>query len=270
MFLKNLLLFALLIGSVPCFGLRPLKDWVSSPDEVSFPGWKAPEVVTPDHYKLAVWQLPPRGNDRKLTVIIAGNDANNMSYNLPLAYALSMNGFTVVMFDYRGFGGSQDFAIDTNYLYYNEFSTDLLTVCRWAKQAIPQNKMAIFGISMGTIAATQIWAEAHADYLMGEGFVTNTVAVQQRIMRIKGRKLELPGDAPFYPQLLASLPRRILVISGKYDEITTPGDAMELKRMHSGTVIKSFDAGHCQGFTMMMTDEARGPYLDAIKSFTSK
>lgn len=270
MFLRNLILIVFVFCSIPALALKPSKDWLAMPDEISFPGWKASAAETPDHFKIAIWQLPPRGNDRHISVVVAGADAGNMSHYLTLAYALCMNGYTVILFDYRGFGGSQEFAIDTAQLYYNEFSSDLLAVCQWAKQRIPTNKLAIYGLSMGTILATQIWPEAHADYLIGEGFVTNPVAVQQRLLRINGRKLELPGDAPFYPQLLARLPNRMLIFSGKYDEITTPSDAQELKRMHAGTIIKTFDAGHGQGYTMMMTDEARGPYIDAIKTFTSR
>ncbi|MEO6832014.1 MAG: alpha/beta fold hydrolase [Chitinophagaceae bacterium] len=270
MFLRNLLIIFFAFCSVNTFALKPSKDWLAMPDEASFPGWKSSATETPDHYKIVIWQLPAKGTDRHVSIVIAGADAGNMSHYLTLAYALCMNGYTVILFDYRGFGGSQEFAIDTAQLYYNEFSSDLLTVCKWAKQRIPTNKLAIYGLSMGTILATQIWPEAQADYLIGEGFVTNPVAVQQRLYRLKGRRFELPGDAPFYPQLLASLPDKMLIFSGKYDEITTPADALELQRMHPGTIIKTFDAGHGQGYTMMMTDEARGPYIDAIKAFTSR
>src|ERR1700745_2483977 len=92
---------------------------------------------------------------------------------------LSQVGFTVVMFDYRGFGESDSFAIDPKMLYYNEFATDLTSVIRFAKEKYPGNKTGVWAFSMGTIITTLACNTAHPDFIIGDGYVTSPVKLKE-------------------------------------------------------------------------------------------
>lgn len=69
---------------------------------------RAEEVAfqTRDGVRLAGWFVPAAGGDPRATVLVCNGNAGNRSYRAPLAAALAAEGFSVVLFDYRGYGGN--------------------------------------------------------------------------------------------------------------------------------------------------------------------
>ncbi|ADD43678.1 alpha/beta hydrolase [Stackebrandtia nassauensis] len=64
------------------------------------------ELRTSDDLKLAAWQFAPTGADRKTAVLVANGNGGNRLNRIGLAEALTAKGFTVLVFDYRGYGGN--------------------------------------------------------------------------------------------------------------------------------------------------------------------
>lgn len=63
-------------------------------------------VATEDGLELAGWLVGPTGTDRRVHVLFAAGNAGNRAYRAPLARRLAAAGFTVLLFDYRGYGGN--------------------------------------------------------------------------------------------------------------------------------------------------------------------
>ncbi|WP_232832011.1 alpha/beta hydrolase [Nocardiopsis sp. FIRDI 009] len=61
---------------------------------------------TGDGLELGAWLVPPRGADRGTAVLVANGNSGNRETRAPLARALADEGFTVLLFDYRGYGGN--------------------------------------------------------------------------------------------------------------------------------------------------------------------
>jgi pimeloyl-ACP methyl ester carboxylesterase len=89
--------------------------WLGQRWLIYFPDRAAPvpparvsEVVlrTSDGLRLTAWQVPPTGPDRALAVLVAPGNAGHRGYRVPLARALAGEGFTVLLLDYRGYGGN--------------------------------------------------------------------------------------------------------------------------------------------------------------------
>jgi alpha-beta hydrolase superfamily lysophospholipase len=155
------------------YGLKPAKRYEAIPDTLKLPFEKT-TITTSDNVKLKSWTfLPEKQADNNITLVLAYADAGNMSWWLTQATVLSQVGFTVVMFDYRGFGESDAFTIDPKMLYYNEFSTDLAAVIQYAKKKYPKHKTGVWAFSMGTIIATLAAKTTQPDFMIGDGFVTN-------------------------------------------------------------------------------------------------
>jgi hypothetical protein len=72
------------------------------------PGTRVREVTleTSDGLSLGAWLVPPTAPDRGLAVLVAPGNAGNRSHRAPLARALADRGFTVLLMDYRGYGGN--------------------------------------------------------------------------------------------------------------------------------------------------------------------
>ncbi|GIF74943.1 alpha/beta hydrolase [Asanoa siamensis] len=71
------------------------------------PGTEALVLRTSDGLALGAWLVPPsRVRDRRAAVLVANGNAGNRADRLPLAKALAAEGFTVLLFDYRAYGGN--------------------------------------------------------------------------------------------------------------------------------------------------------------------
>lgn len=102
-----LLVVALLLAAV----------WLLQRRLIYFPDRSAPPVVpgarevtldTADGLRLSAWLVtpPPGRPDRKVAVLVAPGNAGNRLGRIPLAAALAERGLTVLLVDYRGYGGN--------------------------------------------------------------------------------------------------------------------------------------------------------------------
>jgi uncharacterized protein len=132
------------------FGMKPEKKYLGTPKTYGF-AYKELKVKTTDNFTINTWHLAPKGKTKKnITIVLCSGDSGNMSYLIGQAVNLSYFGYNVVTFDYRGFGQSQNFKVDTtNLLFHNEFLLDFEAVIRQAKKLYPKNKIGSLGFSMG-------------------------------------------------------------------------------------------------------------------------
>jgi uncharacterized protein len=72
------------------------------------PGARDVTLRTDDGLRLAAWLVrpPPGTPDRRLAVLVAHGNAGNRRDRVPLATALAARGLTVLLVDYRGYGGN--------------------------------------------------------------------------------------------------------------------------------------------------------------------
>jgi fermentation-respiration switch protein FrsA (DUF1100 family) len=69
----------------------------------------AEEVVfaTEDGLRLQGWFVPCRQSPPRFTLVVFNGNAGNRAYRAPLAHAFRQRGVAVLLFDYRGYGGSE-------------------------------------------------------------------------------------------------------------------------------------------------------------------
>jgi len=64
------------------------------------------QLSTEDGLELAAWLVGPTGANRGVHVLFAPGNAGHRGYRAELARRLAGDGFTVLLLDYRGFGGN--------------------------------------------------------------------------------------------------------------------------------------------------------------------
>lgn len=69
-------------------------------------GGRDVQLTTSDGLMLGAWYVPARGPAGTFTVLVANGNAGDRSVRAPLARALANQGFGVLLFDYRGYGGN--------------------------------------------------------------------------------------------------------------------------------------------------------------------
>jgi len=232
---RLLLIIGLLLAGTSAWASKPLAAWWAKPDTLGL-RYQDLTLRTSDHVRLAAWLIEPAAAvpDRRTTVVVAGGDWGNMSYSLYLAQALSAAGYRVLLFDYRGFGHSQAFAIDINQLYYAEFATDLGTALAEARRRAPGQRVGIHGFSMGALLGARVAARdaakgaagARCDFLITEGFPANPPAIVAYNRRTTPeRPTTLPADAATFGRVAARVGCPWLLFAGRADPITTLAQA---------------------------------------------
>ncbi|MBI5863180.1 MAG: alpha/beta fold hydrolase [Planctomycetes bacterium] len=108
-------------------------------------------ITTLDGNRLRTWYLPSR-LDRGLVVFSMGAVGSMPCYLYPIRILIA-NGWSVVLYDYRGFGGSSGVP-DVSAL-----APDLGVVMDWSLQRTGREKATLMGVSLGTIPSVSIAVE---------------------------------------------------------------------------------------------------------------
>ncbi len=91
-------------------------------------------------------------NKKRPTLIICNGDAGNMSYQqLHYVQFFTNKGYNVITFDWRGFGQSSEWKMNTTNLVYTEFLMDYDAVINEVMKQVEvdTSRMAVFGWSTG-------------------------------------------------------------------------------------------------------------------------
>lgn len=255
------------------FAINPDREYFMTPDSVSW-NYEQLKIKTKDNYKLNTWIYEANSENKKDTVIIlAYPDAGNMSYFVYYAAILANEGYTVVTFDYRGFGKSDDFEIQREYLYYTEFALDLEAVVDDISKKFKYQHIGIWGMSMGTAIASRAYPsiKGKIDFIIGEGFVTDTSILIDRYKELE-KELLLPEESRIYEKAIQSIKSPVLIMTASNDEITTHQDALKLQEIlgQSCEVIQ-YEGNHLSGFQLDAENLGFGTwYVEQINSFLEK
>lgn len=226
--LRYLVLCCLLLSTVSAWAIKPLATYWARPDTLGLK-YQDLTLTTPDHVHLAAWLIAPTAGmpDQHTTVVVAGGDSGNMASNLFPAAALAAQGYRVLLFDYRGFGHSDAFAINQNFLYYPEFTTDLRTALAEARRRGPRQRVGVLSFSMGTIAGAEAAATIRCDFLVTVGYVASPQAVVAYYQRTRPeRPVLLPAAAATYSRIAAEVKCPWLFVAGTEDKVTTLADSL--------------------------------------------
>lgn len=251
----------LIMNTLPA--INPVREYKMTPDKVGLE-YTEQKITTSDGYDLNSWWMEPEPANRQAkTIVIAYGDGGNMGFVLAYAMGLVRNGYTVLTFDYRGFGHSDDFEIDRDYYYYNEFATDLVTAIKWAKQQKRDHEVGVLAFSMGTAMATLSYEQEPFHFLIGEGVVYDAVENVERIKKMKERDLILPEGAGQLKEKAQEVNIPVLFFASQSDKITSLEDTKQWVGGRENGQIIEYDGAHLSGAATL----GLGAYIDTIHTW---
>lgn len=251
-----------------CYGIKPDTTYYSTPDSLGL-SYQANRILTSDNKaELNSWIIKADSKiENGTTLILCYGDSGNMSYWLNQVGILSQVGYNVLMFDYRGFGKSSTFKINSDQLYYDEFATDLESVIRWTKSNLQYKNLGIISFSMGTIMSTIALQTEKVDFLIGEGFVLDPIEIKNKVLKLKGKEITLPKSSNGYLEMVSNLKLPILLFSGSEDEFTTTKDSKKMINMNKNRVLVEFKGNHLEGFKILSGKYFGEEYIADINKF---
>lgn len=222
--------------------------------------YKRLNVITPDGYRIETWFYPAQETPnpdtgqhemlpykvldkaKRPTLVICNGDAGNMSYQqIWLASLYTARGFNVVTFDWRGFGQSDDFPMDEDYLCYAEMLWDYEAVVREVRQQpeVDRRRIVVMGWSTG---AYMSMITAYTNRSIAGCIVSGTPSSFDEVIPLllaghpEGKTEEnlcVPEEFPCeqMPALIApEFTKPILLVVGEQDRRTPPWMAEKIYR----------------------------------------
>jgi uncharacterized protein len=116
---------------------------------VAVDGVREVGLATSDGLRLTAWLVEPStGDGQRTAVLVAPGNGGNRADRLPLARALAHHGLTVLLLDYRGYGGNPGAPSEAGLARDVRAGWDHLTA------GFPADRIVLFGESLGAAVVT--------------------------------------------------------------------------------------------------------------------
>jgi fermentation-respiration switch protein FrsA (DUF1100 family) len=171
-------------------------------------------VATEDGIHLGGWFLPAQGGSPAPAVLVCNGNGGNRALRAPLAAALSRAGLSVLLFDYRGYGGNLGRPSEDG------LAADARAAQAWlaARPEVDPGRIALFGESLGAAVALRLAVERPPTALILRSPFTSLTDVGRQHypwLPVKWLLTDRYGSAARVAQLTVPL----LVIAGERDQI---------------------------------------------------
>lgn len=132
-------------------------------------------ITTADKVKLQAWYRAPINNEGKVILYFHGN-AGHIGYRAPIYKALMEQGFGLLALSYRGYGKSQGKPTEEGLYEDGRAAMKFLK-----EQGVNENKIIIYGESLGTGVATKIASEYKIGGIVLKSPFTAAVDVARKV-----------------------------------------------------------------------------------------
>ena len=238
---RTIFILILVLNAITLAAIKPNRVYSYTPDKLDLT-YEEFKVRTNDGADLNVWHLPSEGE--ATPVIISQSDAGNMGDWLYLGLYLQAYGLDVWMYDYRGFGLSDDFAIVQEQLFHTEFVKDLDAVAEHVFKKTDKSP-ALLGLSMGTIIVNEYLQKTDipVSKVIFDGYVADPKAWNEKLAA-NGKTVMLPED--YKNRKYRQKNHDVLFIVSEKDAYSTLSDIPKAGKRKQ--VVKTFDCEHISGF----------------------
>ena len=171
-------------------------------------------VATEDGIHLGGWFMPAQGGRPAPAVLVCNGNGGNRALRAPLAAALSRAGLSVLLFDYRSYGGNLGRPSEGG------LAADARAAQAWlaARPEVDAGRIAYFGESLGAAVALRLAVERPpAALILRSPFtsLTDVGRLHYPWLPVKWLLTDRYGSAARVAQLTVPL----LVIAGERDQI---------------------------------------------------
>ncbi|MDR1623774.1 MAG: alpha/beta hydrolase [Tannerellaceae bacterium] len=264
--MKLTILTFLLFNIVTVFSINPEKQYVINPEYYNINIYNTAIVNTVDNANIFLYDIAGKQKKEDICIILSYGDAGNLSYYFGYAGKLSELGYSVVLFDYRGFGKSSDFAANKELLFCNEYALDLSAVIKYCKQKYVSHKIGVLAFSMGTIITTICSYDNSIDFIIAENYATNLSDTLIKLNTGMTNKIHLPDnfDLNKYVNKMTSNNQPLLLFNSIKDKAINKEDYRIFLSNNSFLLI-DYDNEHGHGYETLRND-----YFNIIANFINK
>ncbi|WP_414941460.1 alpha/beta hydrolase [Amycolatopsis sp. cmx-11-51] len=198
------------------------------------PGGRDVTLTTSDGLSLVSWYFPVA--QAKATVLVAPGNAGNRSHRAPMARALTARGLSVLLLDYRGYGGNPG----------DPSEDGLARDVRAAREFLLREAgtpLVYFGESLGSAVVTELATEHPPSALVLRSPFVDLASVGQRHYPFLPVRWLLRDEFPTRDNI-ARVKAPVTVVYGSADSIVPAGQSREVARAAGAKTIEVPGADH--------------------------
>lgn len=195
------------------------------------------ELSTADGVKLDAWFFPaPRA---QTTVLVAPGNAGDRSVRAPLARALHARGISVLLLDYRGYGGNAGSPTEAGLALDVRAACDFLTL----QEQIPASELVYYGESLGAAVVAELATERPPAAMVLRSPFTDLVAMARNQFPFLPVGWLLKDRFPVLQYVRdSSVP--LTVVHGSADSIVPPAQSTAVAEAGGGRIVEVPGANH--------------------------
>lgn len=174
-------------------------------------------LETDDGLSLGAWFVPAGEPDRGMAVLVASGNAGDRSVRAPLAGALAAEGLTVLLFDYRGYGGNPGSPSEQG------LARDARAARRFLVEeaGVQPDHLVYYGESLGAAVVTELATEYPPAGLVLRSPFVDLASVGQIHYPFLPVETLLRDRYPLTDQL-ATVTVPVTVVYGSHDSVVPP------------------------------------------------
>ncbi|NUT32306.1 MAG: alpha/beta hydrolase [Hamadaea sp.] len=196
-------------------------------------------LETADGLRLGAWLVPPQGADRGMAVLVLPGNAGNRAGRVTTARAFAAQGLTVLLVDYRGYGGNPGSPSEEGLAQDALAAHDFLR-----REGFPAERIVHFGESLGSAVATALSVERPPGGLVLRSPFTELAAVGREHYPFLPVGLLLRDRFPV-ADLIGGVTAPVVVVYGTADATVPPAQSRAVAaRAQEATVVAVEGADH--------------------------
>lgn len=217
---------------------------------------------TCDGLRLGAWLLPAAGPAREMAVLVAPGNAGNRLDRLPLGRALARAGLTVLLMDYRGYGGNPGSPDAAGLARDARAARDYLT----SRAGIPPGWIIYYGESLGAAVVTELATEYPPAGLVLRSPFTDLAAVGSHHYPILPVRALLRDRYPV-AGLIGRVAVPTVVIYGTTDSVVPPEQSRQVAARAGGPTLLIPVPGADHNDPLLLDG---APIIDAVASLADR
>jgi fermentation-respiration switch protein FrsA (DUF1100 family) len=218
------------------------------------PGARDVELETDDGLSLGAWFVPAPATRNGFAVLVANGNAGDRSLRSPLARALVDEGFAVLLFDYRGYGGNPGQPSEEG------LSRDARAAYRFLTESVgvAPDRLLYFGESLGAAVVAELARERPPAGLVLRSPFTDLAAVGRVHYPFVPVGVLLRDRYPVIEHIRdVSVPT--IIVYGTRDSIVPPEQSRAVAKAAGGpTTVIEIDGADHNDMALLSGDELVG------------
>lgn len=271
--MKNIIIsIAVFLITTSLLALNPVKEYKVLPDEFGLTYEKI-TIPTKDNMQLAAWFYKSPSDSKKL-IILSGNGDGNMSDMIEMSSQFLTLGYNVICYDYRGYGESSEFKINTNFYIYAQFEKDLNAVIDYSRKYYAKfRQLDLYGKGVGAGLSIGVGCNrTEVNKIIADSPYNTLESIQKKFKDVKNQDVMIPLAFDKYllePEYAVAERGKniagILFIYGETEEVYSQKDIRILRKAAKCPT----DEYRALGATADKTFSSnKAKYLEALKNFT--